>query len=427
MVDATANDPQIVNEPQVADAGTLKAQLARATRRQKLMALGLTAPLVLFVLISFVYPIGAMLVRGFYDTQVQQILPNTAKVIGNWNGEGLPDEEVWEAFVQDMQVGAQEKTIGKFALRLNFVLPGTRSLVMSSARKVKRADLSEVENFQEYLTDIKEKWGEREVWAVIQRLSDSIQYDYYANAIDMRINADGDFVMQPEKQRIYVTLFIRTLWMSALVMGVCLVLAYPLAYWLSVLPMRISNLLMIMVLLPFWTSLLVRTTAWISLLQEQGIINDIIVGLGIVGDESRVRMIYNEMGTIIAMTHILLPFMILPLYSVMRTIPPSYMRAARSLGATQLTAFVRVFMPQTAAGVGAGSLLVFILCIGFYITPALVGGQRGQLISNLIAAHIQTTQNWSLAAALGAILLAGVLICYWLYNKLIGVDNMKLG
>jgi putative spermidine/putrescine transport system permease protein len=306
-------------------------------------------------------------------------------------------------------------------------VPGTRSVIMSSGRKAKRLEEGEVENYQAWLLDTNKDWDDQELWGAIKRLSHPFQLDFYANAVDMRINSKGEFVNQEKEQRIYLTLYWRTLWMSALVMGLCLLLAYPLAYWLSILPMRISNLLMIMVLLPFWTSLLVRTTAWISLLQEQGVINDILVGIGLFSDDGRVRMIYNEAGTIIAMTHILLPFMILPLYSVMRTIPPSYMRAARSLGANQLTAFVKVYMPQTAAGVGAGSLLVFILCIGFYITPALVGGQRGQLISNLIATHIQLTQNWSLAAALGAILLAGVLVCYWMYNKLIGVDNMKLG
>jgi putative spermidine/putrescine transport system permease protein len=127
------------------------------------------------------------------------------------------------------------------------------------------------------------------------------------------------------------------------------------------------------------------------------------------------------------MTHILLPFMILPLYSVMRTIPPSYARAARSLGATSWTTFRRIYLPQTIPGIGAGGLLVFILAVGYYITPALVGGASGQLISNQIAFHMQDSLNWSMASALAAILLAAVLVLYWLYDRLIGIDNMKLG
>ena len=182
-----------------------------------------------------------------------------------------------------------------------------------------------------------------------------------------------------------------------------------------------------MVLLPFWTSLLVRTTSWIVLLQRNGVVNDLLVTLGLLSDNGRIQMIYNQTGTLIAMTQILLPFMILPLYSVMKTISPSYMQAARSLGATPATSFLKIYMPQTVPGIGAGCLLVFILSIGYYITPALVGGQKGQLISNFIAYHMKSSLNWGLAAALGAILLVAVLILYWLYNKLVGVDNMKLG
>jgi putative spermidine/putrescine transport system permease protein len=196
---------------------------------------------------------------------------------------------------------------------------------------------------------------------------------------------------------------------------------------LSVLPLRQSNLLMIMVLLPFWTSLLVRTTAWIAILQTEGVINDLLIYFGVIDDSGRIQMIYNQTGTIIAMVHILLPFMILPLYSVMKTIQPTYMRAALSMGAKPFHAYRRVYLPQTIPGLAAGTLLVFILAIGYYITPALVGGQDGLLISNLIAYHIQKSLNWSLGAALGTMLLVVVLLLYWVYNRLIGIDKLKFG
>lgn len=207
----------------------------------------------------------------------------------------------------------------------------------------------------------------------------------------------------------------------------CLVLGYPISYLMATLPTKSSNLLMIMVLLPFWTSLLVRTTCWIVLLQRQGVLNDIFVALGFIDDGNRLVMIHNEVGTLIAMTHILLPFMVLPLFSVMKTISPSYVRAARSLGTTPFTAFVRVYVPNTIPGIGAGAILVFIIAIGYYITPALVGGTSGTLISNFIAHHMQSSLNWGLAAALGAILLGIVLVLYILYDKIVGIDNMKLG
>ncbi len=230
-----------------------------------------------------------------------------------------------------------------------------------------------------------------------------------------------------ENQRVYVNLFLRTFALSAAITGLCLIIGFPVAFLLSTLPMRYSSLLMILVLLPFWTSLLVRTTAWMVLLQGQGVINSLLVWMGIIADDQRLVMINNLTGTIIAMTHILLPFMILPLYSVMKPIPPSYVRAARSLGASSWTAFRRVYLPQTVPGIGAGGLLVFILSVGYYITPALVGGASGQLISNLIAFHVNKSNNWSLAAALATILLASILLLYWLYDKLVGIDKLKLG
>ena len=191
--------------------------------------------------------------------------------------------------------------------------------------------------------------------------------------------------------------------------------------------MRTSNVLMILVLLPFWTSLLVRTSAWKVLLQNQGVVNDFLVWIGIIADGSRLELINNVTGTVIAMTHILLPFMILPLYSVMKTIPPTYMRAAKSMGANDFMAFRRVYFPQSIPGIGAGSILVFILAIGYYITPEIVGGTKGVFISNRIAYHISSSLNWGLGAALGAILLVVVLALYWLYDKFVGIDNVKLG
>lgn len=307
---------------------------------------------------------------------------------------------------------------------VNFERPAARSLFTRSARKASSITAAP---YKEALLELDDGWGDPSLWFLMKRLSDPLTRRFFLNAVDLQYDDAGNIVRQDELRQIYVNLFARTAWMSAMVMVMCLLLGYPVAYLLSVLPLRTSNLLMIFVLLPFWTSLLVRTTAWIALLQTQGVINDVLVWIGVISDENRIQMIFNATGTVVAMTHILLPFMILPLYSVMKTIPPSYMRAARSLGADQFTAFTRVYMPQTLPGVGAGCILVFILAIGYYITPALVGGESGTMISNMIAYHMQKSLNWSLAAALATLLLAGVLALYWLYNRIVGVDNMKLG
>ena len=163
------------------------------------------------------------------------------------------------------------------------------------------------------------------------------------------------------------------------------------------------------------------------LLQQQGLVNDFLVWIGIVANDNRPVMMYNKIGTYIAMTQILLPFMVLPLYSVMKTISPSLMRAGKSLGGTPFITFWKVYFPLTIPGIGAGSLLVFILAIGYYITPELVGGASGTLISNQIAYHMKSTLDWSFASAMGLMLLTGVLVVYWVYNKLVGIDNIKLG
>jgi putative spermidine/putrescine transport system permease protein len=243
----------------------------------------------------------------------------------------------------------------------------------------------------------------------------------------METKPDGSVGKKSEESQIYIDLFIKTLWLSGLITFLTVLLGYPIAYLLASLKTKASNLLIILVLLPFWTSLLVRTSAWIALLQKEGVINDVLVWIGLIGDDGRLAMIHNQTGTVIAMVHILLPFMILPLFSVMKTINPSYVRAARSMGATSFTAFRRIYFPNTVAGIGAGGILVFILAIGYYITPALVGGTDGTLISNFIAYHISESLNWGLAAALGTLLLMLVLALYMVYNKIVGIDNMKLG
>ena len=418
-------DSQTVQSGQItaADGTPLKKKLAQALFLSRVRAVSLVVPLFAFVMASFVFPIFALMWQGVYNDRFSTYTPNLTEQLSKWNGLEEPDETLFVALVADLKKARKDRTIGRIATRVNQEYPGTRSLFTSTARKAKKLKAP----FKESIIKTNKKWANIEVWRAMKLTSQDLTPSFYATALDGRYTVDKGFIKQNENRQIYVKLFWRTFLISASVMGLCLLLGYPVAYLLATLPLRTSNLLMIMVLLPFWTSLLVRTTAWIAILQSQGVINDLMVAVGITADDSRFSLIYNMTGTIIAMTHILLPFMILPLYSVMKTIPPAYMRAARSLGATPTMAFIKVYVPQTIPGVGAGGLLVFILAIGYYITPALVGGQDGQLISNMIAYHMQKSLNWSLAAALGGILLAGVLLLYWIYDRVIGIDNMKLG
>jgi len=423
MTDATHTGPVLA-----ADGRPLKKSLARALRMQKMRALMLIAPLLIFVLITFILPIADMLFRSVENQIVQKTLPETVKELASWDPMSgqAPGEPVYAALARDMKVAVKAKTHTRLGSRLNYELTGASSLFRKSGRAIKKWDLATDAPFKEKFLKIDKKWGDIGFWRMLQIYSPNLTNGYFLNAVDMQKGLDGPEA-RPENQQIYIKLFKRTLFMSLVITGSCILLGYPVAWILANLPMRTANMLMILVLLPFWTSLLVRTSAWKVMLQQQGVVNDVLVWLGIVGDSSRLVMINNQTGTIIAMTHILLPFMILPLYSVMQTIPPTYLRAAKSLGATNWTAFWRVYFPQSVPGIGAGSILVFILSIGYYITPEIVGGTSGTFISNRIAYHISSSLNWGLAAALGSILLGVVLILYWAYDHIVGIDNVKLG
>ena len=413
-----------------ADGISLKLSLQRSLRRKKRNALLLVAPLFLFIVVTFLFPIFDMLIRGVDNKITEQILPTTVVELAKWDPASgvLPEEAVFKAMTLDGHEASKAKTISKLGKRLNYEKSGFSSLFRKTGRKLKKFDPAKLTTtYKENLIGIDKKWGQVATWSVIYQESGRYTSSYYLTALDLTKNAEGGIEFKAEDSRIYIDLFKRTLWLSCVITLLTILLGYPIAYLLATLKTRTSNLLMILVLLPFWTSLLVRTSAWIALLQKEGVINDTLVALGVITEAGRLSMIHNSTGTLISMTHILLPFMILPLFSVMKTIDPSYVLAARSMGADSFTAFRRVYFPNTIAGIGAGAILVFILSIGFYITPALVGGVDGTMISNFIAYHISQSLNWGLAAALGAILLGVVLVLYILYDKLVGIDNMKLG
>ncbi len=423
LAPATSPTGPAARDMVTADGVPLKTSLKRAERRRKITAFLLVAPLLAFILITFIIPIAQMMWRSVDNPVIVATLPRTIETLSDWTGEELPGEETYAALVADLAEAQESRSTGRLAIRLNYELSGARSLVAGLAREADELQAP----FREAVIDDNDRWGEMHIWHILKREGRPYTTAHYVSAVDMQYNAEGDLVQQPETQRVYLQLFGRTLALSVAITCTTLLLGFPIAFLLASLPMRTSNLLMIFVLLPFWTSLLVRTTAWIVLLQQQGVLNDLLVWSGIISNSGRLSLMHNATGTVIAMTHVLLPFMVLPLYSVMKGISPSYMRAARSLGANNWTAFWKVYVPLTVPGIGAGAILVFIISIGYYITPALVGGQSGQMISNLIAFHMQNSLNWGLAAALGTILLTGVLILYWIYNRIVGIDNVKLG
>ena len=405
------------------DGIPLKVSLKRAERKNKIRALFLVLPLALFITVTFVIPIISMLTRSVDDKQINTVFPKTFELYKQWDQKELPSEEIYASLFNEIMT-ADKRQVGKASTRMNYSKSGWKSLIKKSKRKFKKIKEGP---YKEQMIAIDKRWADMEYWKALSQMVEPITFGYYLNAVDLKYDSNKKIVRQPEKRRIYNYTWYKTIKISVLVTLFCLILGYPIAHLLATLPLKLSNLLMIFVLLPFWTSLLVRTVSWIVILMQNGIFNSILVWAGIISDDNRIQLIYNETGTLIAMTQILLPFMVLPLYSVMKTIPPSYMRAALNLGAQPMHAFYRIYMPQTVPGISAGGLLVFVLAIGYFITPELVGGSDGQLVGHWIAYHLKSSLNWGLCSALGTILLVAMLVLYWVYNKIVGIENIKLG
>jgi putative spermidine/putrescine transport system permease protein len=415
-------DMSVAQGSRVANARSLKAQLRRAELRGHVRALGLIGPLFAFIICSFVLPIAYMMTNAVYDTDVRDNLPKTITALQSWNGEGVPDEPVFAALVEDLKISQAQRKTALIGKRLNYEISGVRSKVIGTARRA--AKLTEGP-YKDQIIKINKIWADPGTWATIKRSGSAMTGFYLLNALDLQVETDGSIERVESGRAIYLRVLGRTLYISTLVTLLTLLLAFPTAFVLANLPARYANILMIFVLLPFWTSLLVRTTAWFVLLQDNGLVNQ-IAQLATAAEEPY-RMIFSRFGTVVAMTHIQLPFTLLPIYSVMKGISPSYLRAARSLGGGPIYSFVRVYLPLTLPGIGAGCLLTFIICLGYYITPALVGGPSDQMVSGFIEQAMNQDGNWGKACALGTILLSTTLILFYVYNKVVGIDKVKFG
>jgi putative spermidine/putrescine transport system permease protein len=360
--------------------------------------------------------------NAVHDDRLLTLMPRTIAALSGWDDKDLPGESVYAALAEDLKQAWAQRTTGAIGQRINYELPGVGSQVTSSARA---ASALSAGPFKSALIEINPLWGQHDVWGLLKRGSSAYTAYYLLRSVDYEYGPDSQIVASKPEQAIFRDAFLRTLGISIGVTAATLLLGFPVAYLLATLPPGISNPLMIMVVLPFWTSLLVRTTAWVVLLQQHGIVNDVLMTLHIISHPA--ELIFNRIGTVVAMTHIQLPFTLLPIYSVMKTISPNHVRAARSLGGGPFYAFWKVYFPQTLPGIAAGCLLTFILCLGYYITPALVGGPSDQMVGYFIAYYTNEQLNWGMASALGLILLTATLLLYYVFNKLVGVDRIKMG
>ncbi|RZS56602.1 ABC transporter permease subunit [Sphaerotilus mobilis] len=415
----------------VLDAPALRSSLKRVQVRQRWLAIGLTLPLLVFLLATLLVPIGALLLRAVENPEVAGALSRTGAALSSWDRQAEPPAAAFAGVAQDLAAIEEGAQAGALARRLNTEASGARSLVMATYKAVHNpeawgADLGtqSPEQIRARLLELDARWSDLKYWQAIAKNASRWTPDYLLTSVDLRRTPEGEIARVEPDQRVFGRILLRTFEISAVVTVWCLLLAYPLAYWLSTLPARRANVLMILVLVPFWTSILVRVAAWIVLLQREGLVNKSLMALSVLNEPA--ALLFNRTGVVIAMVHILLPFMILPLYSVMKSVPPTYLRAAVSLGSAPLAAFFRVYVPQTYPGIGAGALLVFILSIGYYVTPALLGGADDQMLSYYIAQYTNVDINWGMACALGAVLLVTTLMLYGVYRRLVK-SELSLG
>ena len=280
------------------------------------------------------------------------------------------------------------------------------------------------------LQKIKEQWillglAAPSILTIIAVIMIPVSWLFYLSLI----GKGGEFSMVNYQKMIeyksYARVFLTTFEVSLLTTLLCILIGYPLAYFLAQLPQRMAAIFMLTVLLPFWTSLLVRTYAWLVLLQKKGILNDFAIQIGLW--ETPVKLVHNMTGTLIGMAHIMLPFLVLPLYGAMRRIDPDLMHAAANLGAKPVQAFWKVFFPMSLPGMVAGSLIVFVLYLGFYVTPAVLGGGRVVMVATQITAILENQFNWGAASALGVVLLIATLVILYLAGRLLKLDNVLFG
>ena len=383
--------------------------------------LALMAPSVVFVSFLFILPIVLFLFRAIDNTEVPQALPRTAAAIAEWREGELPPEPVYAALVADLAELRGTPQLALLARRLNYAIPGFRGVITRTGRLLPQ---SAPDGAKAALIAVDAKWADPETWGVLRQQTGTVTDFYLLTALDLKRDAAGAIVDVDADQAIFIDLYVRTLTVSVGVTLLCVVIGYPVAAVMAQASPAAANWLLMAVLIPFWTSLLVRTTAWVILLQSEGLVNKALIWLDVI--DAPLALVFNRTGVYIAMVHVLLPYMILPLYSVMKGISPSHLRAAASLGASPIRVFFTVYLPLTMPGVAAGATLVFVSAVGFYVTPALVGGPRDQMIGYFIAYFTNSAVNWGLASALGAFLLVLVAVTYLVLGKLVGFDRLKV-
>nr|WP_180203371.1 ABC transporter permease [Pseudomonas sp. SbOxS1]NYU03043.1 ABC transporter permease [Pseudomonas sp. SbOxS1] len=381
--------------------------LSSANRRSAAL---LVVPLFLFMLVFFLWPLGTVMQQAVSDNSVLNVLPLTRQAAADWDGQSLPGREVEQALVDDIRNVSDQQAIGEMVRRLNSAYPGFRTLISRTQAAVQASD-GPVD-----LQAVDARWADVRYWQTIKGALSPVTDRFLLASVDLQRDGQGAIGEMSSDASANRVIMLRTFSMTATITVICLLIGYPYAVLMASASGLWRNILLGAVLLPLWTSLLVRTTAWFIVLQDNGLVNRLLMMLHLT--DTPVALIFNRTGVIIAMTHVLLPLMVLPIYSVILGIPRNLMPAAGSLGARPLRAFFEVLLPLSMRGVTSGVLLVFMSAVGYYITPALIGGPKDQMISSVIAFYATGAANWGMASALGLVLLVITIVLYAVYQRL---------
>jgi len=381
-------------------------------RTQTGFGLFLIAPLVLFLTVTFLLPLGHMLFLAIDDREFSLIMPHTTKALASWEHLDRVPDEAYQALGLDLMNARINRLVGVPARRLGYIEADFRAILQDTARALPR-EVAHQADWRAILLGIDPAWGERDIWLAIAGAKGPITDLHLRTALGLREGENATF---------YQTVSLRTLMIALTTTGLCLALALPAAHLLATVRRRLAFLLMLALLLPLWTSIIVRSTAWLVVLQKNGLLNQILTALHIT--DAPLDLIYNRTAVLISLTHVLLPYAVLPIYTAMKNMPPNHMQAAYSLGAHPLRAFFQVYLPQIIPGLSAGALMVFILALGYYITPLLLGGAGDQMLPFYIAYNTLQSLNWGLATALAGLMLAATLALYVLYVRLVGVARI---
>jgi putative spermidine/putrescine transport system permease protein len=425
-----------VGEQGAASAGRMHARVERDAHRSRrfshhLVTAAMVGPLIVFLLVCYLVPLASLLTRAAWDPTVSDGLPATARALSDWDRRSIPDDKAFVALRRDLLAADDKGLVGRIGTRLDSESAGFKGLLL---RTIARIDPQDGDNddrvSKETQADADAKaqmlkadprWGQLKYWLIIGHNINPLTPNYLLRAVDVRQTPAGQFERTDNDEASFLSILGRTIYISGVVTTIVCLIGYPFAYWLTGLSERRRGWAMIALLVPFWTSTLVRIAAWMVVLPREGPVNKFLTAIH--ATSSPIDLLYNRIGVYVSMVHILLPFVILPLFSVMRGIPKTYQKAAISLGSHPFAAFWRVYFPQTITGLAAGAILVFITALGYYIAPALLGGAGDQLLSYYIAYYTNTTINWGLASALSLLLLIATALLFVVYRNFARIET----